>query len=54
MNTFSDNFIAHGDVLGFKQLVADAEHGAGMPLPDQTLFNGRVPVRFDITDQFFS
>ena len=54
MSTFSDNFIAYGDVLGFKHLVADEEQSAGMPLPDHTIFKGRVPARFDMTDQIFS
>lgn len=33
MTDFADKFIAYIDILGFRKLVADAESGAGIPLP---------------------
>jgi hypothetical protein len=52
MVAFSDKFIAYVDVLGFKELVSNAEQGNGLPLPDllqllEHLGTGKERARFD-------
>lgn len=52
MVTFADKFVAFVDILGFKQLVADAEEGKGLPLPNllqllEHLGTGKERARFD-------
>ena len=52
MITFTDKFVAFVDILGFKQLVADAEQGKGLPLPDllhllEYLGTGKERASFD-------
>lgn len=52
MVTFTDKFVAFVDILGFRQLVTDAEQGKGLPLPDllkllEHLGTGKERARFD-------
>lgn len=52
MTIFADKFVAFVDVLGFKNLVAKAERGTGMPLSEllellQKLGNGKERALFD-------
>lgn len=52
MKTFSDKFVAFVDVLGFKNLVAESEHGTGMSLPEllellQKLGTGKERAYFE-------
>jgi hypothetical protein len=52
MLSFADKFVAHVDLLGFKDLLADTEKGSGMPLADvlkllECLGTGKERERFD-------